>query len=451
MTEFLVVREEGKKRALHSGKSIERDTLSNAEKRELSKAERERFKLEEAERRAERKKEREAEKCAARRLRHDKTIAFAGKISMAAGKIDFDLPAFLIAIFLGLIGLVFIYSASSYSGSVEFGDSFKYVKTQAIAIGVGFIVMLALAYIRIDFLIKIRFVILGLSLAILALVFIPVIGVESYGAKRWINLGFSTIQPSEFAKFGLVVFVAAQCSVTGADKFSSMLVPLLGGLSVCRLLMLEPNMSVTVCVFAVVFSMLFFAGAKIKHLLLIVVPAIAMGVILILIEPYRLSRLMAFLDPFSSPLGEGYQLIQSYYALGSGGLFGVGLFCSRQKYLFLPFAESDFIFSIIGEETGLFGCLFIMLLFIVLLCRGIKISLNAKNRFSAYMAAGIAVMIAVQTMINVAVVSGAIPPTGLPLPFISAGGSSVVAYYMATGLLLNVSRQKHEKFLSSIQ
>ena len=401
--------------------------------------------------RLEREKLNEKKRFEFRALRHKKLIKYAGKISMAAGKIDFDLPTFLVVIILGVLGLIFIYSASCYSGEVEFNDAFKYVKTQAVAVGVGFIVMLALTYIKIDFLIKLRFLVLGLSLAILALVFIPVIGVESYGAKRWINLGFSTIQPSEFAKFGLVIFVAAQTAVYGADKFHTMAVPLLGGLSVCLLLMLEPNMSVTVCVFTVVFSMLFFAGAKIRHLLLIIVPAIICGIILIIIEPYRLSRLSAFLDPFSSPLGEGYQLIQSYYALGSGGLFGVGLFCSRQKYLFLPFAESDFIFSIIGEETGLFGCIIVILLFIFLLIRGIKISLNAKNRFSTYLAAGISAMIAVQTIINVAVVSGAIPPTGLPLPFISAGGSSVVAYFMASGLLLNVSRQKHEKFLSSIQ
>ncbi len=401
--------------------------------------------------RLEREKLNEKKRLEFRALRHKKLIKYAGKISMAAGKIDFDLPTFLVVIILGVLGLIFIYSASCYSGEVEFNDAFKYVKTQAVAVGVGFIVMLALTYIKIDFLIKLRFLVLGLSLAILALVFIPVIGVESYGAKRWINLGFSTIQPSEFAKFGLVIFVAAQTAVYGADKFHTMAVPLLGGLSVCLLLMLEPNMSVTVCVFTVVFSMLFFAGAKIRHLLLIIVPAIICGIILIIIEPYRLSRLSAFLDPFSSPLGEGYQLIQSYYALGSGGLFGVGLFCSRQKYLFLPFAESDFIFSIIGEETGLFGCIIVILLFIFLLIRGIKISLNAKNRFSTYLAAGISAMIAVQTIINVAVVSGAIPPTGLPLPFISAGGSSVVAYFMASGLLLNVSRQKHEKFLSSIQ
>lgn len=315
----------------------------------------------------------------------------------------------------------------------------------------GIVVMMVLTYIDVKWLIKWRYVVLVVSLVLLALVFVPVLGVESYGAKRWINLGFSTIQPSEFAKFGLVIFIAGSMTVYGVDKFHTMLIPLMAGGAMCLLLMLEPNMSITVCTLAVVVAMLFLGGAKISHLLLVIVPSVIFGVILILIEPYRLSRLMAFLDPFASPLGEGYQLIQSYYSLGSGGLFGVGLFQSRQKYLFLPFAESDFIFSIIGEETGLIGCIFVIALFILLLSRGILIAMRAKDRFSCYLASGISAMIAFQTVINIAVVSGAIPPTGLPLPFMSAGGSSVVAYYMASGLLLSVSRKKHGNFLSSIE
>ncbi|NLZ25903.1 MAG: FtsW/RodA/SpoVE family cell cycle protein, partial [Clostridiales bacterium] len=158
-------------------------------------------------------------------------------------------------------------------------------------------------------------------------------------------------------------------------------------------------------------------------------------------------RLSAFLNPWASPLEEGYQLIQSYYSLGSGGLFGLGLFNSRQKYMFLPFAESDFIFSIIGEETGLIGCLLVMLLFVFLLYRGIFIATKAKSRFESYLATGIVTMIAVQTAVNVAVVCGAVPPTGLPLPFISSGGTSLVAYLSAVGLLLSVSRRGTEKFL----
>ena len=186
----------------------------------------------------------------------------------------------------------------------------------------GIVVMMVLTYIDVKWLIKWRYVVLVVSLVLLALVFVPVLGVESYGAKRWINLGFSTIQPSEFAKFGLVIFIAGSMTVYGVDKFHTMLIPLMAGGAMCLLLMLEPNMSITVCTLTVVVAMLFLGGAKISHLLLVIVPSVIFGVILILIEPYRLSRLMAFLDPFASPLGEGYQLIQSYYSLGSGGLFG---------------------------------------------------------------------------------------------------------------------------------
>ena len=446
MTEFSVVRKEEVAKLEKRERKTERTLLKEEKQRlgEIRKSERQA-------RREQLKAEREVERSAISLRHKEKLLTVASKISEAGLKIDFDLPTFFIVLLLGAFGLVFIYSASSYSAEIQFGDSFKYLKTQAIAMSAGFVVMMVLAYIDVKWLIKWRYVVLVVSLVLLALVFVPVLGVESYGAKRWINLGFSTVQPSEFAKFGLVIFIAGSMTVYGADKFHTMLIPLMAGGSMCLLLMLEPNMSITVCTLAVVVAMLFLGGAKISHLLLVIIPSVVFGVVLILIEPYRLSRLMAFLDPFASPLSEGYQLIQSYYSLGSGGLFGVGLFQSRQKYLFLPFAESDFIFSIIGEETGLIGCIFVIALFILLLSRGILIAMRAKDRFSCYLASGISAMIAFQTVINIAVVSGAIPPTGLPLPFMSAGGSSVVAYYMASGLLLSVSRKKHGNFLSSIE
>ena len=446
MTEFSVVRKEEVAKLEKRERKTERTLLKEEKQRlgEIRKSERQA-------RREQLKAEREVERSAISLRHKEKLLTVASKISEAGLKIDFDLPTFFIVLLLGALGLVFIYSASSYSAEIQFGDSFKYLKTQAIAMSAGIVVMMVLTYIDVKWLIKWRYVVLVVSLVLLALVFVPVLGVESYGAKRWINLGFSTVQPSEFAKFGLVIFIAGSMTVYGADKFHTMLIPLMAGGAMCLLLMLEPNMSITVCTLAVVVAMLFLGGAKISHLLLVIIPSAVFGVVLILIEPYRLSRLMAFLDPFASPLGEGYQLIQSYYSLGSGGLFGVGLFQSRQKYLFLPFAESDFIFSIIGEETGLIGCIFVIALFILLLSRGILIAMRAKDRFSCYLASGISAMIAFQTVINIAVVSGAIPPTGLPLPFMSAGGSSVVAYYMASGLLLSVSRKKHGNFLSSIE
>lgn len=351
-----------------------------------------------------------------------------------------DYAIIAIAIALSLIGLVFIYSASSYSASIQFSDAFHYVKTQAVALLLGIFAMIFLGMTDVENIKKISPILYIIGLVLLSLVFVPILGVESYGAKRWLNLGFFTIQPSEYAKFFMVIAISSFASRADMCKFSNVLCVLALGGAVCVLLILEPNMSITICVASVIFIMLFASGAKTAHLVCLVIPAVLAVVALVLLEPYRLQRLIAFLDPWSSPLDEGYQLIQSYYALGSGGLFGVGLFASRQKYLFLPFAESDFILSVIGEETGLIGVACVVALFVFYVVRGVKIAKRARDRFSCYLALGISAITGVQALVNVAVVCGAIPPTGLPLPFVSAGGSSLVAYLCATGVLASISK-----------
>ncbi len=361
-------------------------------------------------------------------------------LKMASGRVDIPLVAATVA--LALLGIVFIYSASCYSAQIQLGDAFHYVKTQAIALAIGLFAMVGMAYVPTSTIKKLAIPLYLLGLLLLGLVFLPVIGVESYGAKRWLNLGFFTIQPSEYAKFFMVMAISLFACKADMKKFSSVIVTLLLGGAVCLLLILEPNMSITVCAAAVIFVMLFVSGARGRHLVLIVIPAVIGAVLLILLEPYRLQRLLAFLDPWKSPLEEGYQLIQSYYALGSGGLFGVGLFASRQKYLFLPFAESDFILSVIGEETGIVGVMLVMSLFLIIAFRGFKIAREAENRFDCYLAAGITAVTTIQALVNMAVVCGAIPPTGLPLPFVSAGGSSLVAYMGAVGILLSISRRR---------
>lgn len=367
----------------------------------------------------------------------DKTVN--PKLSVKGkGKADYTLA--IVAILLSLSGLVFIYSASCYSAKVQTGDAFRYVKTQAVALAIGALLSVLVSNVKSSTLKKLSPFLYLVGLALLGMVFLPVIGVESYGAKRWLNLGFFTIQPSEYAKFFMVMAIAAYASERDMSKFSNLFFVLFAGGAICILIMLEPNMSITMCVVAVIFVMLFASGAKIKHLLLFIVPVIAGAVALILVEPYRMQRLLAFVDPWKSPLEEGYQLIQSYYALGSGGLFGVGLFQSRQKYLFLPFAESDFILSVVGEEAGIFGIAVIMLLFFVFAKRGLKIAKEASNRYSCYLALGITAVTSVQALINMAVVCGAIPPTGLPLPFMSAGGSSLVAYLCAVGVLEGIAK-----------
>lgn len=345
---------------------------------------------------------------------------------------------------LSLFGIVMIYSASSYASAIQNGNAYYYVNKQSVAFVLGTALMLLISRMKVDKLSKFSLPILVFSYVLLALVFIPGFGVEYYGATRWINLGLFTIQPSEFSKFCLVIFIAAYASTHSVATIKGLAVVLFVGAIMAVLIMLEPNMSITICVLAVTVIMLFFAGAKLKHFAYLVIPAIAMVVLLIVLEPYRMKRIVAFVDPWANPKVEGYQLIQSYYALGSGGWFGVGLFNSRQKYLFLPFAESDFILAIVGEELGYLGMLFVGAAYLALIFRGYYVAAHANERFKCYLAAGITTVLAVQTMLNIAVVSGSIPPTGLPLPFLSSGGSSLIAYQGAMGLVCAISNDnKH--------
>ncbi|MDR2046415.1 MAG: putative lipid II flippase FtsW [Clostridiales bacterium] len=354
---------------------------------------------------------------------------------------DFWIPALTVC--LALFGILMIYSASSYGAEFSYGDAFFYVKKQAVALTAGLIVMFGIGFLDLKRLVKFRYVVLAFSLILLASVFVPGLSVSNYGAARWINLGFTTLQPSEISKFGFIIYAAAEMSVHDMNKFKNTVPVFLAGGCMCALIILEPNMSITMCVGLVMLIMLLIGGMKIKTLILLLLPIAAGVILMIVLEPYRMSRLTAFLDPWASPKAEGYQLIQSYYALGSGGFFGVGLFNSRQKYLFLPFSESDFIFSIIGEELGLFGSCITILLFVFLIARISRAAIRAESKFDAYLAAGVASLIAVQTAINIAVVSGSIPPTGLPLPFMSAGGSSLLAYMAAIGLAMNISARKN--------
>lgn len=350
----------------------------------------------------------------------------------------------IIAVLLSAIGLVFIYSASCYAAEINYGDKFFYVKKQAIAFAAGVILMIVGSRIKTDVFVKFKWVVFVLSAILLALVFIPGLGVSSYGATRWLNLGFTSMQPSEIAKFGFVIFLAAFMSEYPPVSVKNAIVPLLSGGVICGLIMAEPNMSITVVVGLSLLVMLFIGGFNGKLMAVLGVCVLVFGVLLIVLEPYRMDRFTAFLDPWKNPKDEGYQLIQSYYAIGSGGLFGVGIFNSRQKFLFLPFAESDFVFSVIGEETGLFGCLAIMLLFLAYVLCGIKIARKADTRYHSLLAAGLTTVTALQAMINFAVVSGCVPPTGVPLPFVSAGGTSLVTFTFVSGLLWNIARN-HSK------
>ncbi len=344
------------------------------------------------------------------------------------------------------LGVLFIYSASSYSALNNYNDSFYFVKKQLFGVFAGFLVMMFFINFNYHNFLKLKWVVIVVSVVLLLLVFIPGLGKNNYGANRWITIAGISLQSSEIAKFGFVIFTACYLS-KNFKKIKTILgiIPILAvGGTICLLILLEPNLSVTLCVGMVMLIMLVVGGIRAKHFLLLLIPAILIVPVLIIIEPYRLQRLMAFIDPWASPKEEGFQLIQSLYALGSGGLFGVGLFNSRQKYLFLPFSESDFIFSIIGEEFGFVGTVLIILIYAVVIWKGIKISLRACDRLGCYMAAGITSIIAVQLLINIAVVTGSIPPTGIPLPFMSAGGTSLMVFMGAVGILLNISKGEEQ-------
>ena len=353
----------------------------------------------------------------------------------------------LIACFvLVTFGLIMVYSASSYSASVYYGNDKFFLYKQLIGCVLGTFALIITSFIDYHKYVKIQWLWIILCIVPLVLVFVPGLGVSNYGARRWIGLPGFTIQASEISKFAFVIFAGIYLSKQENTKKFTKLLPILAvGLAMCVLIMLEPNMSITMCVGLVMVVMLFVGGISKKHFIIIAIPAIIAVPLLIIIEPYRLSRLMAFINPWAEPQGEGYQLVQSLYSLGSGGMFGVGLFNSRQKYMFLPFSESDFIFSIIAEETGLFGAICLLIIYFILFICGISIAINAKDKLGSLLATGIIAIICIQVLLNIAVVTGSIPPTGLPLPFISSGSSSLIVFMAGIGVLLNIARQGKNK------
>lgn len=354
---------------------------------------------------------------------------------------------FLIVFALVAFGCLMVYSASFYTAVVRYGNEYFFLFKQLLGVGLGIFAMIFFTFFDYHLLKKFRYIILAVCVVLLILVFVPGFGVQSYGANRWVNFFGISIQPSELTKFALVLFLASYLS-ENHDKvktFKGLMPALIVAGVLCLLVIIEPSMSVTMCLAFLTFFMLIIGGINKKHTLLFSSVAVMAVPALIIAEPYRMKRLFAFLDPWISPQGEGFQLIQSLYSLGNGGLFGVGLFNSRQKYLFLPFAESDFIFSIIGEEFGLIGSLLLILVFGILVFFLIKIGLNAKDRFGCLLSCGVGILIAVQTLLNIAVVTGSIPPTGLPLPFISSGGTSVAVFMAGVGVCLNVHRKSREK------
>ena len=270
-----------------------------------------------------------------------------------------DVPLLICVVFMACFGCIMIYSASSYTAEVQYGDSLYFVKKQLIGVFLGIAAMVGTCFLPYGKLTKLKFPAIIVSVILLALVFVPGVGITNYGATRWIGFGGVTLQPSEIAKYAFALFSAAYFAKNHETvKTVKGVLPVLGvGILFCVLIIIEPNMSITMCVGLLMLGIIFLSGTNLKTFLIILVPFAVAVPVLIILEPYRLQRLSAFIDPWASPKDEGYQLIQSLYALGNGGIFGRGLFNSTQKYRFLPFAESDFILAIMGEELGYVGLL----------------------------------------------------------------------------------------------
>lgn len=360
------------------------------------------------------------------------------------GEIDYGI--FYAVILLLAIGVIMIYSASSYYAMFKEGDSMVYLKKQLIWAISGLVVMGIMANLDYHKLKKITPHLLIVTIPLLvAVFFFPAVN----GAKRWIQLGPLSFQPSELTKYVVVLFLAMSLDLKGdgVKKFWTGIVPYLGVSGFfAGMILLEKNLSIAAIIMIVTFIMLFVAGGRIQDLFGKVAPVLLVAVMFFIFgEDYRRARMLNFLNPWKDPAGDGYQLIQSFYALGAGGITGLGLGQSRQKTLYMPEPHNDFIFSIIGEELGLIGCLLIVALFVFFVWRGIKVAMKAKDTYGTLLSIGITSIIAVQAIINIAVVTGSMPVTGVPMPFISYGGTSLVINMMAMGILLNISRQVQGK------
>lgn len=362
------------------------------------------------------------------------------------GQIDFY---FLIVVFALLaFGLMMVMSASSESArnaSYTGGDAYYFIKRQLIWAVLSVAAMFFCS--RFDYHKLTKWSGAIIILAFILLIMVPVAGTEVNGGQRWLRLGPVQFQPSEIAKIALIIYLASSLSKNKKylETVSRGLLPNLIVIGVtAALLIIQPHFSATIIIVAVGVIMLFVGGVNWKHLLALAAPVVAAGVMIVMTSSYRRARVFSFLDPFADPLGDGYQVIQSLYAIGSGGLFGVGLGQSRQKFLYIPEPQNDFIFSILCEELGFVGAFVVIALFVFLVYRGFKIAMNAKDKEGSLIAVGITSLIALQVIMNIAVVTSAMPVTGIPLPFFSYGGTALFIIMSCMGIMLNISRQGNQ-------
>ncbi|ASN07394.1 stage V sporulation protein E [Virgibacillus necropolis] len=348
-----------------------------------------------------------------------------------------------LVITLLIIGVIMVFSSSYVMADYNFGDKFFYLKRQLLFVVVGIAAMVFFMMTPYGFWKKYSKLILLGCFVLLGLVLIPGVGLVRNGAQSWIGVGAFSIQPSEFTKLGLIMFLSTyltynQKYITSFKKgfFPSIILVF----TAFGLIMLQPDLGTGVVLVLTCMVLIFIAGAKLTHFFGLASLGVVAFLLLIISAPYRIKRITAFINPWEDPLGDGFQIIQSLYAVGPGGLMGIGLGNSIQKYFYLPEPQTDFIFAILAEELGFMGGTVVLILFLLLFWRGIKIALTTQDEFGRYLALGITTMLAIQVMINISVVIGLIPVTGITLPFLSYGGSSLTLTLCAVGILLNISR-----------
>ncbi len=359
----------------------------------------------------------------------------------------YDKLLLLVTVLLVMLGALMIYSCTSIVTPVfakKGVTEFYYFKRHLFTILIGFSVMLLAYRLKPSFLKKNALPLLIFSFVLLILVFLPGIGVSAGGARRWIQLWPSTFQPSELVKLSMVIFLARYMSMPDyrADSIVSFAKPILIMGVFQAAILKQPDFGAAMSLAVLTVSMLFLSGVKLRFLASLAVFAVPV-VVKLAMEPYRLKRIISFLNPWDDAQGSGFQLVQSFIALGSGGITGIGIGNSRQKLSYLPESHTDFIFSIIGEEFGFIGVTVVLVLFLILFVKGISVAARAEDSFIRYLATGLSLMISFQALINFAVATGLVPTKGLPLPFISYGGSSLLVNMAAVGILLNISKGEH--------
>lgn len=353
-----------------------------------------------------------------------------------------DFVLFITTLALIGIGLVMVFSSSAVTANIDYGDYYYFFKKQLQWALIGLVFMILAMKINLDKLKDLAIPLIIIAFICLIAVITP-LGIDAKGASRQLGFGPMRFSPSEFTKLAMIIFLAKsmEINMNKIGSFTKGVLPYLLILALaCGLIMMQPDLGSAFVLAGTVFFMLVVAGAKWSHLGYISLAGFAAVAAAIILEPYRFERIVAFIDPWKYASDEGFQTIQSLYALGSGGLFGLGLGKSRQKFFYLPEQHTDFIFAILGEELGFIGIGLVIILFLLFAWRGFKIALNAPDNFTSLLAAGITTQVVFQAVINIGVVSGALPVTGITLPFISYGGTSLLFSMIGVGLLLNISR-----------